>query len=183
MRSSTAKACALALGMIPALCSWAAGETMTKDQYNKEKDSIQARYKMSKDGCDSLAGNAKDVCMADAKGKRDVAKAELEARYQPSEKNNYDLAIARAEAAYDVDKEKCDDKSGNDKDVCVKEAKAALIKAKADAKTQMKGGSPQSAQKDKRDADYNVAKEKCDSLSGDAKDRCVNEAKARFGKD
>ncbi|MHB8742367.1 MAG: hypothetical protein ACYC9L_04510 [Sulfuricaulis sp.] len=30
-------------------------------------------------------------------------------------------------------KEKCDDKAGNDKDVCVKEAKAALVRGKADA--------------------------------------------------
>lgn len=173
---------ALVVGMGLAMGAWAADETMTKDQYNKEKDTIDARYKSAKDGCGSLAGNAKDVCMADAKGKRDVAKAELEARYKPSDKNNYDLAVARAEAAYDVDKEKCDDLSGNDKDVCVKQAKANLTKAKADAKVQMKGGDAQSAQKDKRDADYNVAKEKCDSLSGDAKDRCVNEAKARYGK-
>jgi hypothetical protein len=35
-----------------------------------------------------------------------------------------------------VAKEKCDDKAGNEKDVCVKEAKAALVRAKADAKAQ-----------------------------------------------
>ncbi|HEX5393913.1 MAG TPA: hypothetical protein VFW68_11545 [Rhodocyclaceae bacterium] len=155
---------------------------MTKDQYDKEMNSIEARYRIAKNGCDSLAGNAKDVCMADAKGKREVSKAELEAHYQPSERNNYDLAITKAQTTYDVDKEKCNDKAGNDKDVCVKEAKAALIKAKADAWTLMKGGNPQAAQKDKRDADYEVAKEKCNSLAGDAKERCINEAKARFGK-
>ena len=38
------------------------------------------------------------------------------------------------EATYDVAKEKCDELSGNSKDVCVKEANAALVKAKADAK-------------------------------------------------
>ena len=32
------------------------------------------------------------------------------------------------------------------------------------------------------DANYAVAKEKCDSLAGDAKDRCVDEAKAKHGK-
>jgi hypothetical protein len=35
---------------------------------------------------------------------------------------------------YDVAKEKCDDLSGNAKDVCVKDAKAAQAKAKAEAK-------------------------------------------------
>ena len=34
---------------------------------------------------------------------------------------------------------------------------------------------------DKRAADYAVAKEKCDALSGDAKSNCVKAAKARFG--
>ena len=34
----------------------------------------------------------------------------------------------------------------------------------------------------KAEADYQVAKERCDSLSGDAKDACVKEAQARFGK-
>lgn len=35
---------------------------------------------------------------------------------------------------------------------------------------------------DKRDADYAVAKEKCDAFAGGAKSNCMNEAKACFGK-
>lgn len=35
---------------------------------------------------------------------------------------------------------------------------------------------------DKRDADYKVAVEKCDALSGAAKDTCVRDAKVRYGK-
>jgi len=35
---------------------------------------------------------------------------------------------------------------------------------------------------DKKDADYKVAKEKCDALSGQAKDNCVAQAKLKFGK-
>jgi hypothetical protein len=34
----------------------------------------------------------------------------------------------------------------------------------------------------KAEAEYAVAKEKCDSMSGDAKDRCLNDAKMRFSK-
>lgn len=34
----------------------------------------------------------------------------------------------------------------------------------------------------KRDAEFAVAREKCDSLASDAKDCCITEAKARFGK-
>jgi hypothetical protein len=35
---------------------------------------------------------------------------------------------------------------------------------------------------DKRDAEYKVAVEKCDAMSGAAKSSCVKEAKARYGK-
>jgi hypothetical protein len=38
------------------------------------------------------------------------------------------------------------------------------------------------AAEDKRDADYKVAVEKCDALSGAPKDSCVKDAKVRFGK-
>ena len=34
----------------------------------------------------------------------------------------------------------------------------------------------------KTDADYKVALEKCDAMSGDAKAGCVKAAKAKFGK-
>ena len=40
----------------------------------------------------------------------------------------------------------------------------------------------QDAAADKRDAAYAVAKEKCDAISSDARDRRVTAAKARFGK-
>ena len=91
-------------------------------------------------------------------------------------------------------KEKCDDLSGNQKDVCVKEAKAAHVKATADAKvdrvaaekhnaaTEKTAAARRDAAEDKRDADYKVAIEKCDSLSGPAKDACVSGAKAKYGK-
>ena len=36
------------------------------------------------------------------------------------------------------------------------------------------------AREDKMEAEYKVAQERCDSLSGDAKEACVKEAKARY---
>jgi hypothetical protein len=167
---------------------------MSKDEYKAGKDRIAADYKAAKASCDSLAGNTKDICVAEAKGKEKVAKAELENAYKPSDKHRYDASVAKAEANYAVAKERCDDKAGNDKKVCVKEAKAAETRAKADAKANMKvvkAGEKASekstdarkdAAEDKRDADYAVAKAKCDTLAGDAKDRCMADAKARFGK-
>ena len=74
------------------------------------------------------------------------------------------------------------------------EMAAAHTKAKADAKvdrvaadttaksTEKTAEARKDAAVDKRDADYKVAIEKCDSLSGAAKDTCVKNAKTRYGK-
>src|SRR5437868_1082476 len=111
-----------------------AGAAMTKDQYKTEKDKIQADYKAAVDKCKPLTGNAKDICKVEAKGNEDTAKAELEAQYKPSPRNDEKVKTEKAEAAYKLAKEKCDDLNGNAKDVCVKDAKAAYVSAKADAK-------------------------------------------------
>ena len=89
----------------------------------------------------------------------------------------------KADAAYRVAKEKCDDLSGNAKDVCVADAKAQHEKSKAMATEQRKVSEARSdARADSRDAEYKAAKERCDTYAGDAKDRCVADAKARYGK-
>jgi hypothetical protein len=100
-------------------------------------------------------------------------------------KADYQSAKTRitAESNYDVAHERCDDMAGNTKDVCVKEAKAVKVKAMADAKLGREiGEARQDAAADKRDADYKVAAEKCDALSGDAKSSCVSSAKMSYGK-
>jgi chromosome segregation ATPase len=164
---------------------------MSRDQYKAEKDRIESQYKADKDACKSQNGNAKDVCEKEAKGKEKVAKADLEARYKNTDKARYDARVAKADADYDVAKEKCDDLKGNQKDVCVKEAKAAHTRAKADAKvarveheqngnTAKVADARRDAREDTRDAQYKVAKEKCDALKGDAKDKCVADAKLRY---
>jgi osmotically-inducible protein OsmY len=110
-----------------------AAQGISKESYKAGKDKIAAEYKSAKAGCGSLSANAKDVCMAEAKGKENVAAAELEASYQPSDKTRHAVGIAKAEADYAVAKEKCDDKAGDAKKACVKDAKAAETRAKADA--------------------------------------------------
>ena len=183
-----------AAGIAFAGAAGAANEkTMSRDAYKAEKDKIEAQYKAEKEKCAGQTGNAKDICQAEAKGHEKVAKAELEAHYKNTDRARYEAREAKAEADYDVAKEKCDDLSGNQKDVCVKEAKAAQTKAKADAKVArvsnntgtMKTSAKtaevrKDAAEDKRNAEYKVAKEKCDALSGDAKDKCVSEAKLKY---
>ena len=167
---------------------------MSKDSYAMAKTNADAQYKIDKDACASLSGNAKDICIAQADGKEAVAKADAEAAYENTPKAREHARIAHAQAAYGVAKEKCDDLAGNRKDVCVKEADAALVKGKADAKVDRvaadtrkdaaakQADASKEANADKRDAEYKVAIEKCDAFAGPTKEACVGNAKVQYGK-
>ena len=161
---------------------------LTPQEHKAEKEKIEATYKTAKAQCKSLAGNAKDVCEKQAKGEEKVAKAELKNRQEPNEKNAYKARVARADADYEVAKEKCDDLAGNAKDVCKKDAKAAHVTAVSNAKVTKSAHTPgetrgelaetrKEAAADQRKANYKAAVERCDSLSGDAKTACVADAK------
>lgn len=198
-----ANICAIAFGL--ALSAGAMAQSMNKDDYKARKAVITADFKSAKAACKSFSANAKDICMVEAAGKEKVSRAELEAAYKPGQKTIYNARVAMANADYAVAKEKCDDQAGNMKAVCVKEAKAVQTSARANAKAQMKiavardvaittsanarlkssdkaADARKEAATDKRDADYAVAKEKCDAFAGDAKARCMTDAKARYGK-
>ena len=167
---------------------------ISKDAYDTAIKSAETQYKIDRDACASRSGNAKDVCLAEATGKEKVAKANAEAAFKNTPGAREDARVARAEAVHRVAKEKCDQLTGNPKDVCVKEADATLVKAKADAKVDRVSAdaNQESAMKqtearkdaaaDTRDADYKVAIEKCDAFSGAAKSTCISEAKLRYGK-
>lgn len=167
---------------------------MSKADYTQALKDADARYKVDKKACASLSGNTKDICAAEAAGNQKVAKAQAEAAYKHTPKDRERARIAYAEANYKVAMERCDDLAGNPKDVCVKEAKSALVKAKADAKVDRvatdanreaaatKTEARKDANEEKREAEYKVAVEKCDALAGAAKDACVSAAKTQFGK-
>ena len=153
----------------------------SKSVYAGAKDDIKANYKAEREACNSLAGNAKDICVETAKGRENVAAAQLEFNYTGKSSDEANVYKARYEARYNLAKEKCDDLGGNAKDVCVKEAQAGRDKAKADLKLATKvNDAAGTAVAEHVKADYKVAREKCDSLSGDAKDVCVASAKARY---
>jgi osmotically-inducible protein OsmY len=125
---------AIAAAITLALSTGAMAQSLSKEDYKAGKDKIVTQYKSSKVACGSLSGNAKDICVVEAKSQEKVATAELEARHKPSAKASQKVLVAKAEADYAIAKEKCDDKSGNDKKACVTEAKAAETLARADAK-------------------------------------------------
>jgi hypothetical protein len=194
-----------AIAMAVALACSTGAIAMTKEEHKAAAQRIEADYKSDRAACNMTAKNANDICKAEAKGKENVAKAELEINFKPTQKNRYDARIVKANAAYAVAKERCDDKSGNAKAVCLKEAEANQTAARADAKAWMKTAeanqiareegtathakatekaavAQKDAAADKRNAELELANAKCDALAGDAKTACSADAKARYGK-
>jgi hypothetical protein len=112
---------------------------MTKAQYNAEKERIGAEYDTAREKCNVFGGNAKDICLAQAKGNNLVARAELDERNEPSPKARYNVGIVKAEAEYNVARERCDERLGAAKDACLAEAKAALARDKANATQDQQG--------------------------------------------
>ena len=178
--TAAARTLALVIGTFAFVAgAQAAGD---KEAYNQAKASAKATYEAAKTKCDALKDNAKDICVAEAKAARTRTEVDAEAVYKGTPKAREHAIHEIAEADYKVAKERCDDKTGNDKDVCVKVAKSAMVKAKADAKAaRVSTDAKVDASKDKREADYKVAAEKCEAMSGDAKSACVKQAKAKYG--
>lgn len=122
-----------------------------------DRQSINDTYKADKARCDALKGNPKDVCEAEAKAKRDIARAEADAARKNDEGARRKIALTRADGEYNVAKEKCDDLKGNEKDACVKDAKANRDKARAEAKANAKVGE---ARREAREEQREAAKER-----------------------
>jgi hypothetical protein len=136
MKKMTIAAMASAISL--AFSATAMANAMPKTEYKIAKKNITTEYKVAKAGCGTLLANAKDICMAEAKGKESVALAELAARNHPGRNARNDVRIAKAQAAYAVAREKCDDLAGNANDVCVKEAESARNAARTDSMPKIK---------------------------------------------
>lgn len=172
-------ACLVSTG---ALCVAAGAANITPAAYDNAKKDLETTYKAERDACSQMSGNAKDVCVETAKGKEKVAMARLQYMRSGDAKDMNKVAEARYESNYEVAKEMCDDQAGNAKDVCVAKAKADHDKAKADAKVNKATAEARNdAAETKNKADYKVASERCDAMSGNAKDSCMASARARYG--
>ena len=188
------KQCIYPLVAAIAFALMAPANAMTKGEFQTASDRLVLDRKAAYEKCEPLARSAKTVCVMEAKGQYDIAQLDLTAQYKPSAKADLKLRTKRADVAYDIAKARCDDLTGNQKDVCRKDAKASYVSAKADAKVSKVAAEAKStdgkkvaearkdAAEDKSDARYAAAKERCDAMTGDAKTACVNEAKAKFGK-
>ncbi len=136
MRANSEWVAAAATAGIVAAALWLPGGAdadMTRAEFEAHKERMDATYDVARRKCDTYSGNARDICRAEAKGRDRVARMELEERYQTSPKARYNARMARAEAEYDVAREKCDDRAGPQKDLCRRQAKAEFAREKADA--------------------------------------------------
>ena len=151
--------------------------------YSAAKNQAKADYKVAHEKCTALKGNPKDVCVAETKAARERTEETAEAEYKNTDNARAHARKEIAQADYKVAKAKCDALKGNDNDVCVKNAKAAEITAKANATADKKVSAARTdATEDKRKAEYKVELEKCDAMAGPAKDACVARAKTTYGK-
>lgn len=160
-----------------------AATSEAKAAYVQAKDRATADYKAAIARCDAITGNPKDVCVAEAKAMRIRTTEEANALYRNTLKAYTQSRLKIADANYDLDKVKCAALTGNDKDVCVQQAKATLVAAQADARADKKAIEARTdAREDKRSAEYKVALEKCDAFAGAVKDSCVATAKNQYAK-
>ena len=120
---------------IGALALGACAHSASKAEYDATLSRAERDYHEAKVKCESYSGNSRDVCEADAKAQRAKNEADAKAAYEGTSKARYDQRVTAAEADYKVARQRCDDLAGDTKDVCIKDAEAALARAKADAKT------------------------------------------------
>jgi hypothetical protein len=151
--------------------------------YKAAKESAETDYKVAGAKCKALSGIPSKVCVEEAKVARTLTKADAKVQYLDTPRARTEARKDIANAEYALAKTRCGATTGNDKDVCIKEAKAVKVALIADNKADKKVVDARTeARAEKHEANYKVAAEKCDALAGVAKDNCVASAKAQHGK-
>ena len=99
---------------------------------------------------------------------------------QTMSKDDYKAGMDSIAAEYKSNKASCEALSGNANDICMAEVKGKekVAKADLDARNKNTNEARYDALIAKADADYAIAKEKCDDQAGNVKDVCLKEAKA-----
>jgi len=129
--------------LIAALLATAAGASFAAPTFALNHDPASYRnatqkastdYNAAVQKCDGMKDNNKDICMAEAKLARNKAEATALAKYSTSPAARQKARASLADAEYALAKERCDDKSGADKDECMSNAKSVHTAALADAK-------------------------------------------------
>jgi hypothetical protein len=106
--------------------AWAADPPpMGKEAFKAEERKIEAASRSERKACETRKGRAAELCSKEAKAREKIALAELDAEYRPSPDSWQEARNVKAEAEYDVAREKCDDLKGASRGRCVQAAKSA----------------------------------------------------------
>jgi hypothetical protein len=182
--SSLARAVAICAGALVFAGTAGAADKGDKATYDQAKASAKAAYDTDKKACDSLNGQRQGHLRRRGEGQARARRRDRRSRLQEHAEG------ARACGARDrrgelQRRQGTLRRQGRQRQGRLRQGSQGRHDARqADAKAAQKGTEARmDANKDKRDADYKVAAEKCDTMSGDAKDSCVKAAKARYGSD
>lgn len=172
--------------LVTALCmgsALGAATLISADELNAGQAHAAADLLTDRVACDRLAGNPRDLCREQARGRELVTKAELDFAHTGTQGALDQLTTTKLDTAYDLARMLYNDKAGNDRNVCTKEAQAVRVKGQADLRLHQRTSMPKrDAADDRRDTDYEVASEKCNAMAADAHASCMAAAKAKAGK-
>jgi hypothetical protein len=154
---------------------------------------IEEQYDLSQTRCRRLQGPARELCNEQARGDRDIQVAELQMRMQPTADNDQKVRLAKAEAAYAKSLVQCKEFDGQARRVCRQDAKMTYDTAKSEAKLQKEVVAQtlrsentvreRTAAADRAtEAQFQQARERCDTLPGEGRQNCLDDAKKRFGR-
>lgn len=117
--------------------------------------------------CDQRVGNSRDVCRERALAKERVTRAELVMASTGTRKSQDYLIGVKLDTAYDVARTQCNDRSGDAKRACTRQAQAMRSKGQAELKPNPHmTGAPV---------------EKCSALAADTRAGCLAAAKPSKG--
>ena len=169
-----------AAGMLSTTVAQDAGG-LDKEALERARFEVKANADGERRSCSRLAGNARAVCIDRVRGEERIALAQLQLSHTGAADDEFAFYQAQYEARYEVEKQRCADQSGKEKDICVQQARTERDKAKADAR--MARRINEAVAEDTRarlKADYELAREKCDLLSGDPRGVCIQSARERL---
>lgn len=184
--------------MILATASLVATPALSLDRagYSAARLQISADYKAQQKRCKPLVANARDVCVKEAWGGKKIALADLYARFAPSDSAAHRARVARADVAYEVEQQKCEDRAEHARAVCKKDAKALHVRTLEDvevarieahlastpvARNTAVAQVRKKAATERRATDYEAAKERCNAMAADAKPQCMDDARRIYG--
>ena len=182
------------VGLVASLClvglshADASDPPMPEVEYEAARKAIDSKLKTARAACKPQKGQRAQVCLLQAKGEARVARARLEAEREPTPDREQEVKEAQAEVDYAVARAAC--RQGTDKarkacvaqaqsrrDFAVRQAKVEKVQAVRAQQREGKVARAELTEKEK----FAAAKARCD-LSGPERDRCLVEAKRRFGK-